>query len=50
MPGGPEDYDLVLENQQNDKEEDKVEGKFIVSPADIQTKKKTRTQRCRNWG
>ena len=40
MPGGPEDYDLVIESQQNDKEDDKVEGKFIVSPADIQTKKK----------
>ena len=40
IPGGPEDYDLVIENHQNDKEEDKVEGKCIVSPADIQTKKK----------
>ena len=40
MPGDPEDYDLVIENPQKNKLDDEPEGKFIVSPADIQTKKK----------
>ena len=39
IPGTAEDYELVITEQEK-KDLDGKEGKFIVSPADIQTKKK----------
>ena len=48
IPGTAEDYELVITEQEK-KDLDEKEGKFIVSPADIQTKKKPQLKDADIW-